>query len=160
MTVAQLPNELLANQLAVAELADSTMTEAPGLGWTVGQVCAHLILTNGLFVETARAFARGEHPDYDNEPTVDDTATAALAAGAGSLSTIAAWLRTSARDYDAFVRSLPPTVLDATVTTTIRHEGSPIVDREQRRLGDLIVGQLTFHAGMHLDQVRALVTPS
>jgi hypothetical protein len=48
-------------------------------------------------------------------------------------------------------------VLDATVTTTIRHDGGLLVDQEPRRLGDLMVGQLTFHAGMHLEQVRQLV---
>jgi hypothetical protein len=149
--------DLLAKQLAIADLAERAARETPGLGWTVGQVCAHLILNNGLFIETARAVERGERPGYDNVSSVDDTVTAVLAAGAGSLATIAGWLRTSVTEYAAVLLAFPDRVLDAEVVTTIRSDGSPVVDRQPRRLGDLMVGQLTFHAGMHLEQVQTLV---
>jgi hypothetical protein len=152
-------DDLLANQLAVADETERLGSRSPADGWTAGQVCAHLILNNGLFVETARAVQRGESPSYDNEHAVADEATAALAGAAGSVTTIAEWLRQSARSYAETLAALPAEVLDTTIVTTIRHDGGRIVDAEPRRLGDLMVGELTFHAGMHLEQVRAL-TPS
>jgi hypothetical protein len=151
--------ELLANQFAIAELAELAADRHPDNGWTAGQVCAHLILNNGLFVETARAVERGEPGSYDNEATVGDDVTAALVAAAGSTRAIAGWLRTSAHAYLAVLDTLPTEVLDAMVTTTIHHERGLLVDAEPRRLGDLMVGELTFHAGVHLEQVRGLTQP-
>ena len=148
--------ELLANQRAVAELAHRAAATSPAQGWSAGQVCAHLILNNGLFIETARNVAEGGPHVYDNESSVGDVATAALAAGAGSVGVLAEWLRQSVTAYVDLLTTLPADVLDATVTTTIRHDRGLLVDQEPRRLGDLMVGQLTFHAGMHLEQVRNL----
>jgi hypothetical protein len=88
---------------------------------------------------------------------VDDVSTAALAAGAGPTGALAEWLRQSATAYVDLLTSLSPEVLDATVTTTIRSDGDFVVDAEPRRLGDLMVGQLTFHSGMHLAQVQQLL---
>src|SRR4051812_371834 len=149
--------ELLANQHAIAELTYRVISAAPAAGWTAGQVCAHLILSNGLFVDTAGSVAAGGPPVYDNESSIDDTATAALAAGAGSTGVLAEWLRQSTTAYVDLLTSLPADVLDTTVTTTIRSDGGIVVDAQPRRLGDLMVGQLTFHAGMHLEQVQQLL---
>jgi hypothetical protein len=131
-------------------------TTSPASGWSAGQVCAHLILNNGLFVEVARQVQQGKAPGYDNERAVSDEATAALAAAAGSTEQIAEWLRQSANGYAAFVGGVDPRILDTQVPTTIRHEGGFMVNAEARRLGDLMLGQLTFHAGLHLEQVRSL----
>lgn len=149
--------DLLANQHAIAELAYVATATAPAKGWTAGQICAHLILANGLFVETARSVAEGGPPVYDNESSVDDIATAALAAGAGSTGVLAEWLRQSSTAYVDLLTTLPDDVLDTTVTTTIRSDGKPVVDAQPRRLGDLMLGQLTFHAGMHLEQMQQLL---
>ena len=149
-------DELTANQYAVADAAEQAATASPASGWSAGQVCAHLILNNGLFAEVARQVQQGHRPAYDNERAVADEATAALAAAAGSTAQLAEWLRQSAAGYAAFVSGLEPRVLDAQIVTTIRHEGGLMVDGEDRRLGDLMLGQLTFHSGMHLEQVRAL----
>ncbi|MDQ1706320.1 MAG: hypothetical protein QOF18_2686 [Frankiaceae bacterium] len=149
--------DLLATQQAIAELAHRAAAASPAQGWNAGQVCAHLILNNGLFIETARNVAQGGPRVYDNESSVGDGATAALAAGAGAVGVLAEWLRQSVTAYVDLLTTLPDDVLDATVTTTIRHAGGLLVDQEPRRLGDLMVGQLTFHAGMHLEQVRQLV---
>ena len=149
-------DELTANQYAVADAAEAAAAVSPASGWTAGQVCAHLILNNGLFVEVARQVQRGHAAAYDNERAVADDATSALAAAAGSTAQVAEWLRQSAAGYAAFVTGLEPRVLDAQVPMTIRHEGGFMLDAEPRRLGDLMLGQLTFHAGMHLEQVRAL----
>ena len=48
-------DELTANQYAVADAAERAATASPASGWTAGQVgpCAHLILNNGVLVETA-----------------------------------------------------------------------------------------------------------
>jgi hypothetical protein len=94
---------------------------------------------------------------YDNESSVDDVATAALAAGAGSTGVLAEWLRQSVTAYVDLLTSLPEKVLDATVTTTIRSDGSTIVDAEPRRLGDLMAGHLTFHSAMHVQQAQELL---
>jgi len=149
--------ELLANQLAIADLALQAAAATPVKGWNAEQICAHLLLNNGLFIESARCVASGGPPVYDNESAVDDIATAALAGGAGSTGVLVEWLRQSATAYVDLLTSLPADVLDATVTTTIRSDGETVVDAQPRRLGDLMVGQLTFHAGMHLQQVRDLL---
>jgi hypothetical protein len=149
-------DELTVNQYGVADAAEAAATASPASGWSAGQVCAHLILNNGLFVEVARQVLRGHAAVYDNQHSVSDDATAALAAAAGSTSQVAEWLRQSAAGYAAFILGLEPRVLDTQVPTTIRHEGGFTVNGDNRRLGDLMLGQLTFHAGMHLDQVRAL----
>jgi len=149
--------ELLANQLAIADLAVRAAASTPVKGWNAGQVCAHLIMNNGLFIESARCVASGGPHVYDNESAVDDVSTAALAGGAGSTGVLADWLRQSATAYVDLLTTLPEKVLDATVTTTIRSDGEFVVDAEPRRLGDLMVGQLTFHSGMHLEQVRELL---
>jgi len=153
-------DELTANQYAVADAAERAASVSPADGWTAGQVCAHLILNNGLFVEVARRVQHGGAAPYDNERAVADDATSALAAAAGSTAQVAEWLRQSAAGYAAFVSGLDQRVLDTQVPTTIRHEGGFMVDGDDRRLGDLMLGELTFHAGMHLEQVQALVTPS
>jgi hypothetical protein len=154
-------DELTANQYAVADAAEAAANASPASGWTAGQVCAHLILNNGLFVEVARQVQQGHAPAYDNERSVADDATSALAAAAGSTAQVAEWLRQSAAGYAGFLAGLDQRVLDTQVPTTIRHEGGFMVNGEDRRLGDLMLGQLTFHAGMHLDQVRGLgATPS
>jgi hypothetical protein len=149
--------DLLANQRAVAELAHHAAATSPETGWDAGQICAHLIINNGLFIRTAQAVTAGEPAVYDNEASADDEAIAALAAGAGSVGVLAEWLRQSATAYVDLLTTLPAEVLDAEIPTTIRHEGGLMVDGEPRRLGDLMVGQLTFHAGMHLEQLRTLV---
>jgi hypothetical protein len=149
--------ELLANQLAVADLAVRAAAATPVKGWNAGQVCAHLLMNNGLFIEAARCVATGGPHVYDNESAVDDVSTAALAAGAGSIGILAEWLRQSATAYVDLLTTLPASALDATVTTTIRSDGDFVVDAEPRRLGDFMVGQLTFHSGMHLQQVRDLL---
>jgi hypothetical protein len=149
-------DELTANQFAVADAAERAADASPASGWSAGQVCAHLILNNGLFVEVARQVQQGHVSPYDNERAVADDATSALAAAAGSTAQVAEWLRQSAAGYAAFVTGLDARVLDAQVPTTIRHEGGFMVEGENRRLGDLMLGQLTVHAGMHLEQVRAL----
>lgn len=149
-------DELTANQYAVADAAEVAANASPTSGWSAGQVCAHLILNNGLFVEVAGQVQRGHVAAYDNERAVADDATAALAAAAGSTAQIAEWLRQSAAGYAGFLVGLDQRVLDTQVPTTIRHEGGFMVDADDRRLGDLMLGQLTFHAGMHLEQVRAL----
>jgi hypothetical protein len=149
--------ELLANQLAIADLAVRAAAATPVKGWNAGQVCAHVLMNNGLFIEAARCVASGGPHVYDNESAVDDVATAALAAGAGSTGILAEWLRQSVTAYVDLLTTLPDEVLDATVTTTIRSNGDFVVDAEPRRLGDLMVGQLTFHSGMHVQQVRDLV---
>jgi hypothetical protein len=148
-------DELTANSYAVADAAVRAANADRASGWSAGQVCAHLILNNGLFVEVARQLLREGAAAYDNERAVADEATAALAAAAGSVEQIAEWLRQSANGYAAFVTGLPPRVLDAQVPATIRHEGGLMVDGEDRRLGDLMIGQLTFHAGLHLEQVQS-----
>jgi hypothetical protein len=150
-------DELLANQRAIADLAYHAAATSPATGWDAGQICAHLILNNGLFIRTAQSVATGGPHVYDNESSASDVATAALAAGAGSVGVLAEWLRQSATAYVDLLTTLPADVLDTEVTTTIHHEGGRMVDGEPRRLGDLMVGQLTFHAGMHLDQLRELV---
>jgi hypothetical protein len=160
-SVDELPglDELTANQYAVADAAERAANASPSSGWSAGQVCAHLILNNGLFVQVARQVQQGHPaPPYDNERAVADDATSALAAAAGSTAQLAEWLRQSAIGYAAFVGGLDQRVLDTQVPTTIRHDGGFMVDGENRRLGDLMLGQLTIHAGMHLDQVRALPT--
>jgi hypothetical protein len=149
--------ELLANQLAIADLAVRAAASTPVKGWNAGQICAHVIMNNGLFIESARCVASGGPHVYDNESAVDDVATAALAGGAGSTGVLAEWLRQSATAYVDLLTTLSAEVLDATVTTTIRSDGEYVVDAEPRRLGDLMVGQLTFHSGMHLHQVRELL---
>ena len=149
--------ELLANQLGIADLAVRAAASTPVKGWNAGQICAHVIMNNGLFIESARCVASGGPHVYDNESAVDDVATAALAGGAGSTGVLAEWLRQSATAYVDLLTTLPAGVLDATVTTTIRSDGEYVVDAEPRRLGDLMVGQLTFHSGMHLHQVRELL---
>ena len=149
--------ELLANQLAIADIAVRAAAATPVKGWNAGQVCAHVLMNNGLFIEAARCVLAGGPHVYDNETAVDDVATAALAAGAGSTGVLAEWLRQSATAYVDLLTTLPDSVLDATVTTTIRSNGDFVVDAEPRRLGDLMVGQLTFHSGMHLQQLRDLL---
>jgi hypothetical protein len=149
--------DLLANQQAVAELVHQAAATSPEKGWDAGQICAHLIINNGLFIRTAQAVATGGPAVYDNESSANDDAIAAFAAGAGSVGVLAEWLRQSATAYVDLLTTLPASVLDARVVTTIRHEGGRLVDGEPRRLGDLMVGQLTFHAGMHLEQLRDLV---
>ena len=149
-------DELTSNQFAVADAAEHAAATSPASGWSAGQVCAHLILNNGLFVEVARQVQRGHPATYDNEHAVDDDATAALAAAAGSTAQVAEWLRQSAAGYAGLIAGLEPRILDAQVPVTIRHDGGLMVDGESRRLGDFMVGQLTFHAAMHLEQVRAL----
>ena len=156
---ADLPSreELVANQLAIADLAVQAAATTPVKGWNAGQVCAHVLMNNGLFIEAARCVLAGGPHVYDNETTVDDVATAALAAGAGSTGVLADWLRQSTAAYVDLLSDLPDDVLDATVTTTIRSNGDYVVNAEPRRLGDLMVGQLTFHAGMHAQQLRDLL---
>jgi hypothetical protein len=156
---ADLPSreELLGNQLAIADLAVRAAAATPVKGWNAGQVCAHVLMNNGLFMEAARCVLSGGPHVYDNETAVDDVSTAALAAGAGSTGILAEWLRQSATAYVDLLTTLPDNVLDATVTTTIRSDGDFVVDAEPRRLGDLMVGQLTFHSGIHLQQVRDLL---
>jgi hypothetical protein len=149
--------DLLAIQHAAADLVHRAAAASPQQGWDAGQVCAHLILNNGLFIRTAQDVAAGRAAVYDNESTVSDIATAALAAGAGSVGVLAEWLRQSATAYVDLLTSLGDDVLDTDVTTTIRSDGQAIVDGQPRRLGDLMVGQLTFHAGMHLQQLQDLV---
>ena len=150
-------DELLANQRAIADLAHHAAASTPERGWNAGQICAHLIINNGLFIRTAQSVAEGGPHVYDNESSASDVATGALAAGAGSVGVLAEWLRQSATAYVDLLTTLPAEVLDAEVVATIHHEGGRMVDGEPRRLGDLMVGQLTFHAGMHLEQLRALV---
>ena len=156
---ADLPSreELLGNQLAIADLAVRAAAATPVKGWNAGQVCAHVLMNNGLFMEAARCVLSGGPHVYDNETAVDDVSTAALAAGAGSTGILAEWLRQSATAYVDLLTTLPAHVLDATVTTTIRSDGDFVVDAEPRRLGDLMIGQLSFHSGMHLQQMRDLL---
>ena len=149
-------DELIANQYAVADAAVKAAAISPQSGWSAGQVVAHLILNNGLFVEAARAAQRGEKPEYDNETTVDDIATASLAAAAGSTEQLAEWLRQSANGYAGFLSGLTPDLLDLPLVTTIHHDGGLMIDHAERRLGDLMLGQLTFHSKLHLDQVTQL----
>jgi hypothetical protein len=151
-------DELTANQFAVADAAVIAAGSAAG-GWDAGQVCAHLIMNNGAFMQIARAVERGGKPTYDNEATVDDEAVAALAAAAGSIERLAEWLRDSASAYAGFLSGLSSRVMDAPILATIHHDGQLILDGEERRLGDLMTGQLTFHSTVHLEQVRQL-TPS
>jgi hypothetical protein len=149
-------DELTANQYAVADAAVKAAAVSPQSGWSAGQVVAHLILNNGLFVEAARAAQRGEKPAYDNWTTVDDVAVASLAAAAGSTEQLAEWLRQSANGYAGFLSGLPQELLEQPLITTIHHDGALMVDHAERRLGDLMLGQLTFHSQMHLDQVQQL----
>ena len=149
-------DELTSNQYAVADAAVKAAAISPQSGWSAGQVVAHLILNNGLFIEAARAAQRGEKPTYDNRTTVDDIATASLAAAAGSTENLAEWLRQSASGFAGFLSGLPQEVLDMPLLTTIHHDGAIIVDNDERRLGDLMLGELTFHSKMHLGQVEQL----
>ena len=149
-------DELIANQYAVADAAVKAAAISPQSGWSAGQVVAHLILNNGLFVEAARAAQRGEKPEYDNRTTVDDIAVASLAAAAGSTENLAEWLRQSANGYAGFLSGLAPDVLDMPLLTTIHHDGAVIDDRDERKLGEFMLGQLMFHSKMHLDQVQKL----
>jgi hypothetical protein len=149
-------DELTANQYAVADAAVKAAAVSPQSGWSAGQVVAHLILNNGLFIEAARAAQRGEKPEYDNETTVDDVATASLAAAAGSTEQLAEWLRQSALGYAGFLSGLTPEVLGMPLLTTIHHDGAIIVDHDERKLGEFMLGQLMFHSQMHLDQVQQL----
>jgi hypothetical protein len=148
--------DLLANQHAIADLVHLA-ARSPDKGWDAGQVCAHLIANNGLFVKAAAAVTAGEPAVYDNESSLDDTSIAAIAAGAGSPGVLAGWLKQSATAFVDYVTTLPAEVLDTEVTTTLRHDGALLVDAQPRRLGDLMVGQLTFHSEMHLKQVQELI---
>ena len=149
-------DELTANQYAVADAAVKAAAVSPQSGWSAGQVVAHLILNNGLFIEAARAAQRGEKPEYDNETTVDNVATASLAAAAGSTEQLAEWLRQSALGYAGFLSGLTPEILAMPLLTTIHHDGAIIVDHDERKLGEFMLGQLMFHSQMHLDQVQQL----
>jgi hypothetical protein len=149
--------ELLANQLAVADLAVQAAAATPVKGWNAGQICAHLLMNNGLFIEAARCVAAGGPHVYDNESAVDDVATAALAGGAGSTGVLAEWLRQSATAYVDLLTALPTDVLEATVTTTIRSDGEFVIDAEPHRLGDLMAGQLMVHSRTHMQQMRDLL---
>ena len=149
-------DELTANQYAVADAAVKAAAVSPQSGWSAGQVVAHLILNNGLFIEAARAALRGEKPSYDNKHSVEDEAIASLAAAAGSTEQLAEWLRQSASGYAGFLSGLSHELLDLQLVTTIHHDGALMVDHAERRLGDLMLGQLTFHSQMHLDQVQQL----
>jgi hypothetical protein len=149
--------ELLANQHAIADLVHHAAAASPDKGWDAGQVCAHLIANNGLFIKAAEAVAAGEATSYDNESSLDDRSTAAFAAGAGSVGVLAGWLKQSATSLVDFLTTLSDEVLDTDVTTTLRSDGALLVDAQPRRLGDLMVGQLTFHSEMHLQQVQQLI---
>jgi hypothetical protein len=76
--------ELLANQHAIADLVHLAAA-TPDKGWDAGQVCAHLVANNGLFIRAAETVIAGEPAVYDNESSHDETAIAAIAAGAGSV---------------------------------------------------------------------------
>ena len=106
---ADLPSrdELLDNQLAIADLAVRAAAATPVKGWNAGQVCAHVLMNNGLFIEAARCVLSGGPHVYDNETAVDDVSTAALAAGAGSTGILAEWLRQSATAYVDLLTTLP-----------------------------------------------------
>src|SRR4051812_25510844 len=115
-------DELLANQLAVADLAYRAAAATTVKGWNAGQVCAHLIMNNGLFLEAARCVMSGGPHVYDNESAVDDVSTAALAAGAGSTGVLAEWVRQRATPYLDPPARPPPDVPETTGATTYPHD--------------------------------------
>lgn len=129
---------------------------APGPdGWTAEMVAAHVALNNECFTGAARAVLSGQAPVYDNEVAVDPDELREQITRLGDRTAIAEWVRRSAQEMDALHRSLTEDQRETPMPTTIRHDGTVIVD-EPRPLGQMIVGNATFHLQMHLDQLRGL----
>jgi uncharacterized protein YciI len=126
----------------------------PADGWTAEMIAAHMLANNDLIAETAERTADGEQLGYDNAAAVGTEALAALVTAAGSRATLADDLERSAKRLAAVYERLG----DAGATeihAVIRSDGEVVADRDMA-IGDLVVGNATFHLDSHREQMRAL----
>ncbi|HEV8065899.1 MAG TPA: YciI family protein [Acidimicrobiales bacterium] len=126
----------------------------PDQGWPTEIIAAHLVANNDLIAETAERIAAGERIGYDNAAVVDDRELATLVDKAGDLAGLADELERSAKRLAAAGELLSEA--GATQIHVIIHsDGAVVADREMA-IGDLVVGNATFHLDSHREQIREL----
>ena len=127
----------------------------PAGGWSAGQIAAHISLNNDLISEAAERLGRGEDVSYDNSPAVGDCDLQDYAAqfdGPGELADAVG--RSAARLARAH-ENLTEADRARQIPVVIWDDGSIARDAPMP-LGDLIIGNATFHLDMHHEQLRAL----
>jgi hypothetical protein len=127
----------------------------PPDGWNAELIAAHVCVNNDLISETAERLGRGEDVAYDNSPAVGEDDLMNYAARSGGLSGLADAIGSSAARLARSHESLSEADRAREIPVIIWDDGS-IAREGPMPIGDLIVGNATFHLDMHHEQLRAL----
>jgi hypothetical protein len=127
---------------------------APAHGGGAPMVAAHVALNNDHWTRAARDVLAGGPSAYDNEAAVDADVLRRHLDGVGGTEALLADLRRSVGDLAAVYDELGD--LRGTVIP-VRIVSDGVVVRDQpAAVGDMIVGNATYHLQMHYEQLLAL----
>lgn len=124
-------------------------------GWAAELIAAHVIMSNDLLTEAARALRTGSPPAYDNRPASDRSALREVLIRTGSLPELADEVDRSASDLQAAYGMLRPEQRQAAMSTRIVHEGEPLLEGS-RPIGTMIEDNAGAHLDGHLAQLLEL----
>jgi hypothetical protein len=130
----------------------------PASGWNAGQIAAHICLNNDLIRETAERLGQGEEVGYDNSAAVGDDDLRDYAAKVGGLGELADAVGRSGARLARAHQNLTEADRARRIPVVIWDNGSIVADAPMP-IGDLIVGNATFHLDLHHEQLRALLAP-
>jgi hypothetical protein len=123
-------------------------------GWTADLVAAHVTLNNDHWTRAARDVIAGTPSAYDNETAVDAEALGRHVAAMGEQERMVADLRRSVVELAAAYDDLGD--LRATVIPVRIVSDGAVVRDSPAAVGDMIVGNATYHLRMHTEQLLAL----
>lgn len=124
-------------------------------GWAAELIAAHVIMSNDLLTDAARALRSGREPAYDNGRTHDGEALREVLIRTGSLRELADEVERSASDLQAAYGMLRPELRQAPMSTRIVHEGEPLLEGA-RPIGSTIEQNAGAHLDGHLAQLLEL----
>jgi len=123
--------------------------------WPAELIAAHVILTNDLLTDTARALGSGDRPAFDSGPAHDGDRLREILVRTGALPELAHEVERSASDLQAAYEQLSDEQRDTALRTRLFHNGEVVVD-EPRPIGATIRSTATEHVDVHLTQLHDL----
>jgi Mycothiol maleylpyruvate isomerase N-terminal domain len=124
-------------------------------GWSADMVVAHVTRNNDHWSRAAREVVAGGRVGYDNETDVDAEVLRRHLADLGGPEAVQADLRRSVRELAAAYDQLGD-LRDTVIPVRIVSDGRTVADGA-RPVGDMLVGNATYHLQMHLEQMLALL---
>ena len=129
-------------------------TPGPDEGWTAELIVAHVTLNNDHWTRAAQDVVDGAPSAYDNETAVDARVLQDHVDTMGAAGALVQDLRRSVRDLVDVYDALGP-LRSTVIPVRIVSDGEVVRDKPAA-VGDMIVGNASYHQQMHFEQLLAL----